>query len=256
MSPAPFRHWLPLALALLLVGCAGGPMARPLRIGVAPDYPPVVFEHEGEIVGLEADLARLVGDALGRRITFHRSPFEGLIPALLAGEIDLIMSGMSINMERASKIRFAASYLRVGQMALIRRNDVAWLGRRGALGRGGVRVGFQTATIGEQYTTRRLRAAVPFGFRDADAAIAALRAGDIDAVIHDAPTIWRVGVDPYESELMGLYDPLTSDSLAWAVRPDDLELARELDALVAKWRSEGLIDELVDAWIPVRVQLR
>lgn len=249
-------RWILPGLALLLGGCASGPFAEPLRVGVAADYAPLVFENDGEIVGLEADFAARVGEALGRRVVFHRVPFDGLIAALLDDEIDVIMSGMSINLDRASRVRFTTPYLRVGQMALIRRADVARMGRRGALARSGVRVGFQESTTGETYTRQALPGALAVGFANADGAIAALRANQVDAVIHDAPTIWRIGLDPYEAELIGLYEPLTRDSLAWAVRPDDEQLAAALDALIAEWQADGVIDELVNGWIPVRVQLR
>ena len=91
-------------IALVLGGCAistdkafTGP---PLRVGVSPDYPPVIFEHEGEIVGIEADLARRLGQTMKRRIEFVRIPFPDLIDALEANEIDVIMSGLSITPER------------------------------------------------------------------------------------------------------------------------------------------------------------
>jgi hypothetical protein len=51
--------------------------------------------------------------------------------------------------------------------------------------------------------------------------VAALRHGVIDSFIHDAPTVWRIGGNPAEKELIGLYWPLSEESLAWAVRKSD-----------------------------------
>jgi ABC-type amino acid transport substrate-binding protein len=69
-------------LALLLCACAGGPIPLPgdLRVGIQTDYPPLAFQRDGKIVGVEADLARKVGAALGRRIRFVVLDRSQLIP--------------------------------------------------------------------------------------------------------------------------------------------------------------------------------
>ena len=98
--------WVASACAL---GEGGfGPSRRPpLLVGVSPTYAPVIFETDGEIVGIEADLARILGRALGREIVFRRHPFPDLLDALLRGEIDVVMSGLSITPERAERVRAA-----------------------------------------------------------------------------------------------------------------------------------------------------
>ena len=75
------------AAVVLLGGCATGEFAAydgpPLRVGVSPNYPPVIFEHNGTIVGIEADLARRTGHALQRPIEFVRIPFPDLLLSLI-----------------------------------------------------------------------------------------------------------------------------------------------------------------------------
>jgi ABC-type amino acid transport substrate-binding protein len=243
--------------ALVLSGCALVPNdLRPaLRVGVSPTYPPVVFEQNGEIRGIEADLAQIVADKLGKHASFHTYPFPELLGALERGEVDVIMSGLSITEERAFRVLFTEPYMQVGQLALIRSRDIARLGRIVAIKRPDIRVGYERGTTGEIYVADRLPRAIAFAFDDVDAGLRALRAGRIDYFVHDAPTIWRLAGDPTHRDLIGLYRPLTEEYLAWAVRRDDAELRKALDQALVEIQQQGLIEPILNRWIPVRVRV-
>jgi ABC-type amino acid transport substrate-binding protein len=256
------RAFLLVLVAATLSACAlgdggfGAPGRPPLRVGVSPTYAPVIFENEGEIVGIEADLAKRVGEALGRRIVFERRPFPGLIDALLGGEIDVVMSGVSVTPERAERIRFTEPYMKVGQLALIRSDGIARFGRIHLIRRSGARIGYERGTTGEEFVATRLTRSINFAFDDVESGIRSLRAGRIDYFVHDAPTVWRLAGDPTSRDLQGLYQPLTEEHLAWAVRPDDTKLLALLNTTLAHWKRNGVIEPIVDRWIPVRVTLR
>ncbi len=251
---------LVLALTLVLtigLGCAGvqGGSGPALRVGISPDYPPVAFESEGEIVGIEADLAALMANSLGRRLKFERYAFSELLPALERGEIDVVMSGMSITPEREERARFTESYMEVGQLTLIRSADIARFGRIQTLRRAGARIGYERGTSGEEFVARRLTRASSFGFDDVESGIRSLRAGRIDYFVHDAPTVWRMAGDPSQRDLHGLYKPLTREHIAWAVHRNDSQLLTRLNATLAHWQREGMIEPIVDRWIPVRITI-
>jgi polar amino acid transport system substrate-binding protein len=244
-----------LLLALLLCTCAGSPIPLPgdLRVGIQTDYPPLAFQRDGKMVGVEADLARKVGAALNRRIRFIVLDRSQLIPALEQGRVDVVMAGMSITPERRARVRFVESYAPVGQMAVVRRDQLGRLGGMRRLRASGTRVGFVRGTTGEAYVRGKLGRSIPVPLESVDSGEQAVRQGTVDYFIHDAPTIWRLGVDPADDELFGLYQPLTEEHLAWAVAPDDEELAERLDALVRQWTASGEIQAILTRWAPVRV---
>ena len=106
--PAPPRFALvkitaALFLALLLI------VPRPalaeekkLLVGMELAYPPFEMRDErGEPAGVSVDLARALGEQLGRAVEIQNLPFDGLIPALKTGRIDLIISSMTATPERA-----------------------------------------------------------------------------------------------------------------------------------------------------------
>jgi polar amino acid transport system substrate-binding protein len=239
---------------MVLAPSSGRGDSRPLRVGTAADYAPLSFLEQGEIRGVELDFARRLAADLRRAPEIVHTPWAELIPALREGRIDIIMSGMSITEDRSELVRFCAPYLQVGQMALIRSAEFSERSAVGAISRSTSRVGFIVRTTGEQFARAELAKAKLVGLPTIDEGVAALRAGKIDYFVHDAPTIWRVvgGFGSDETELIGLYTPLTDEHLAWAVRKDDTELAERAGAALEAWKREGFVEEVLDRWIPVR----
>jgi ABC-type amino acid transport substrate-binding protein len=227
--------------------------AAPLRVGVTPNYPPVVFKEQGNIMGLEADLARGVGEALGRPIAFVELGWEALIPALEGGQIDVIMSGMSVTEARQRRVRFVQPYLQIGQMALIRKSDRVRLGSPSLLLRTRQRVGFEAGSTGETFVKTHIPQAQHVALASVDAGLQALRTGAIDVFIHDAVTVWRLGSEETEDTLTGMFSPLTEEYLAWAVRQSDDTLRKDLEAVLGRWRDTGRLQELFQKWLSFHV---
>ncbi len=235
---------------------AAEPDGPALRIGLTPNYPPVVFRDGDELRGIEPELARIAARELGRSPEFVPLEWDALIPALEAGEIDVIMSGVSITEQRAERVLFTEPYMRVGQLAMIRSADLARLGSPDKLRQPEVRVGYVRDTTGAAYVATSLSRAESFAFDSADDGVRALRSERVDFFIHDAPTIWRYTLDPGNRDLMGLYRALTDEHLAWAVRKEDAELKAELDGALSRLRDEGRLEPILRKWVPIRVVVR
>lgn len=97
------------------------PKVKILRIGTSPDFPP--FEYidnvTGEIVGIDIDLIKAIAKKLGYEIEIVSIDFEGLIPALEQGHIDVIISGMTITEEREKVVDFSIPYWEADQAIII-----------------------------------------------------------------------------------------------------------------------------------------
>jgi len=245
------------AAAMLTAGGAllAADAAPPLRVGIAPNYPPLAFKEDGQLQGIEVDFAHKLGKQLGREVILVETPWDDLSKALIEDKtVDVVMSGTSITEERKQRVDFTDSYLDVGQMILIRAADYPKLRDADALDKPDVRVGFISNTTSQNYAQKNLTKAKLQGFENTDAGVAALRADKIDAFITDAPAVWRVagGLLKKETQLRGLYTPLTQEQLAWAVRKGDNPLRLQLNAVIEKWKEDGTIDDVLDDWITVK----
>jgi ABC-type amino acid transport substrate-binding protein len=220
-----------------------------LRVGMAPNYPPIIFKEQGHFMGLEADLARGLSKELGRRIELVELAWKALIPSLEAGQIDVIMSGMSITEARERRVRFVAPYLRVGQMAIFRKADRLLFGSPSLLALTRRRVGFVAGTTGAAYVQEHLPQAQHVPLASTEEGLHALRTGTIDVFIHDAVTAWRVGSNESNNILTSSYSPLTEEYLAWAVRKTDDALYSALTSVLERWKRSGHLQELFNKWL-------
>ena len=78
-----------------------------LVVGTMGNMPPLnMTSKDGEIFGLEADLARMLAEAMDVKVKFVTKPFNELLPALQNGQVDMVLSGMTITPERNRKVAF------------------------------------------------------------------------------------------------------------------------------------------------------
>lgn len=234
----------------------GVSVADALKVGVSADYPPLVYKQEGRIVGIEADNATAVGGILGREMTLIDMPFERLIPALQAGEVDIVMSGMSVTAARGEKITFTDAYIQVGQMAIMLMANAPKFSHSWSIYRKGIRVGVKPDTTGAEFARGELKEAQISYFSDPSAAFEGLRNDEIDLYVDDAPTSWLLARSDDNEDLLSLYAPLTDESLAWAVRKDDEPLAESLNAALLEMKRNGSLRYILNRWIPVTVEVR
>jgi polar amino acid transport system substrate-binding protein len=117
---AMVARWLPKTgepAAMPQIPAADGPV---LRFGTAAVTEPFSFvDGSQQIVGLDIEIARRVAQRLGRRIEIVNMDFGAMIPALIAGKVDLIGACITITPERATKVLFSAPYYRGGMSALV-----------------------------------------------------------------------------------------------------------------------------------------
>lgn len=227
-----------------------------LRVGLTANYPPLVDKVNGKLEGIEIDLATEVGKDLGKRIQYVELPWDQLIPALTSGEIDVIMSGMSITDARKQEIAFTEPYMHIGQMAITRVDELQKLGSLSALLNAPITVGFERDTTGQTFVQTNMRNARPEPLDSVDAGVTALRSRRIDAFVHDAPTAWRIGSDPEYQDLIGLYWPLTDEFLAWGVRKSDKALRNVLSDEITTMQRDGRLARISRKWIKVRVEVK
>ncbi len=231
-------------------GAAEAEPPKPLRIGVTTNYPPMIFKQNNQIVGLEADFARMLGLRIGRPVQFVELTWEEQIGALLDGRTDVIMSAMTVTDARKIRIDFVEPYLRSGLSVAMRLADAAKYSSLKAMQERSLSVGVIRGTTGEIYAKQYFRRAsriVPLS-NSADAPDD-LKGRRIDVFVYDAPSIaWLVSEN--EADLAMLKELINEEYLAWGVRRTDQELLGALNAAVKQWKADGTLGTVVNKWLP------
>jgi ABC-type amino acid transport substrate-binding protein len=249
-------------IAFLFAGCASSPVVEndrsssaqnkpnELYVGVSPNYPPVIFRQNETITGIDADLAKKLGEAMNRPIHFVVLNWDDEIPALLDGRIDIIMSGMSVTKAREVRIVFSDPYLKSGLVAALRAEDAKKYPTKDSILDGFVAVGAVKGTTGDAFVQRNFPKAVRrTSLPKAQDGVYELKRRSIDIFVHDAPSIvWLVAEN--EADIAGLWEPLTEDSLAWGVRKEDQQLLMNVNSLLKQWKQDGTLNAVLRKWLP------
>jgi polar amino acid transport system substrate-binding protein len=230
--------------------------AQGLKVGIATNFPPVAYSQDGRIVGIEADNVRALEGLLAQKFHMVEMPFVELIPALTAGKIDIIMSGMSITAGREKLVRFTQPYINAGQMAILHKDKIARYSQPWSIYEKGVRVGVEGGTTGAAFAERELLTAKIMFYESPEAGFQGLRNDQIDLFVHDAPTSWQLATTREDDDLISLYSALTEEQFAWAVRKDDEALAERLDAALRRIKRNGTLRYILNRWIPVTVEVQ
>lgn len=123
-----------------------------LVLGTSADYPPFEFHVEingkDTIVGFDIDIANKIAEAIGVELEIIDMKFEGLLPALTAGKIDLIVSGMTPTDERKQSVDFSIVYYDAKQTMLVKTDQVDVLNTIEAFA--GKTLGVQKSSIQEE----------------------------------------------------------------------------------------------------------
>ena len=220
-----------------------------LRIGVTADYPPIIFRQGGKMAGVEADLARRLAEELGKSVKFVELRWKEQIPSLMAGRVDMIMSGMSITKARMIRVSFSEPYLKSGLVFMMHIKNAWKYGSIESIKQDMIDIGVVGGTTSEMFVRKNLpNAAISVFQRAGDAPVPLIRQ-EIDIFIHDAPSIiWLVSEN--ETNLTALWEPLNEEDLAWGLRKDDGELLMEVDTILAKWKKDGTLERILLRWLP------
>jgi ABC-type amino acid transport substrate-binding protein len=226
---------------------------KALRVGLTGDQPPLNMQtRAGETIGFEVDLARALTESMGVEMRPVRLPFAELLPALERGDVDLVISGMTITTERNARVAFAGPYFVTGAAILSRDAALANVQEVASLDDAKRRYVTLAGSTSETFVRTALPKAQLAVTRDYESAVQQVIAGQADAMIGDflacAIAVWR---HP-DAGLVEPGSPFTAEPLGIALPPDDplfvnlvenylatLEQTGLLNAIKAKWLAEG-----------------
>ena len=231
------------ALATLALGTTA--MADPLKIGVAAEpYPPFTSpDAAGKWVGWEVDFMVAICKQAELDCVITPTAWDGIIPALTSGQIDVIMSSMSITAERAKTIDFSDKYYNTPAMVMVAADSAITPDAAGLTGK---IVGVQVSTTHEAYTQKYFApvASEVKVYQTQDEANQDLAAGRLDAVMADSIALQAFldsdsGKACCKSAGMVADDPeILGAGVGFGLRQGD-PLKDKLNAAIAAIRADG-----------------
>jgi polar amino acid transport system substrate-binding protein len=224
-----------------------------LIVGTMGNMPPLnMTAKDGEIFGLEPDLARLMAGAMGVKVKFVTKPFSELLPALQTGEVDMVMSGMTITPSRNMKVAFVGPYFISGKAFLTKIKTVAYAKKAEEVNSPNTKLVALKGSTSQAFAETVLDKTTLFTTATYDEAVDMVLQDKVQAMIADYP-ICVVSVFRYpEAGLLSVVTPLTYEPIGIAIPSNDpllmnwatntlnsIEASGNLDELRLKWFARG-----------------
>jgi polar amino acid transport system substrate-binding protein len=224
-----------------------------LIVGTMGNMPPLnMTSKDGEIFGLEPDLARLLANAMDVKVKFVTKPFNQLLPALQTGEVDMVLSGMTITPERNRKVAFIGPYFISGKAFLTKIKTIAYADEAADVNNPNTKIVALKGSTSQAFAEAALDKTTLFTTGTYDEAVDMVLQDKVHAMIADYP-ICIVSVFRYpEADLLSVVTQLTYEPIGIAIPANDpllmnwtrntlnnIEGSGTLDELKLKWFAEG-----------------
>lgn len=224
-----------------------------LRVGLSGNQPPFnMTTLQNEIIGLEPALANVLASNLGVEAKLVVRPFGELLDALEAGEVDVVMSGMTINPERNLRVAFVGPYYVSGKTLLTKSATLAAMTDVKQLNQPNARYAVLAGSTSERFVRRFLSLAQMTPTPTTDEAVALLLAGDVDAVMADLETAVVAEMRHPDAGLHVLRRPFTVEPIGIAVPPDEPLLQNLLENYLDALERTGALDRATSFWFQDR----
>ncbi len=234
-------------LATALSAQTASPGHPPLRVGMELAYPPFeMLTPDGQPAGVSVDLARALAEYLGREVQIENMPFDGLIPALRTGKIDLVISSMTATPERARAIDFSQPYLSTGLGILAGTN--APIERIEDLNAPGRTVAVKKGTTGHLYAMDNLPKANLLVLDKENACVLEVVQGKADAFLYDQMSVYKhASLNPETTR--ALLKPFREEAWAVGLAHGSGELRERVNAFIETFRTAGGFEKLGDKYL-------
>ncbi len=220
-----------------------------LRVGMTGDYPPLnVLDRSGTNIGLEPDLAHALARALDVELEVVNKPFVELLPALKAGEVDLVMSGMTMTPERNLGVAFAGPYFVSGKAVLTKSSTLARTQSFDALDRSQISLAVLDGSTSQTFLQRSTPNAEVMAAPTYDAAIQMVLDGTADALIADYPVCVLAVMRNPDAGLATVVSPLSFEPIGMALSADDPLFVNLVQNYLVTLEGTGLMEELRRQW--------
>ena len=221
-----------------------------LRVGMSGIQPPLNMRNRsGELIGLDVDLARALADAMEVELVLVEHPFGTLLDELEAGDLDMVISSLTITPARNARVAFAGPYLITGATLLVRAessDDLRHIESLNSPERRWAALAGSTheALIGEIFPLAEF---VPTD--DLTAVITAIENGEIDGLLTDLPEARFLRARHPEANLLVQEPPLTTEPLGIALPAGSPLFANLVQNYLNTLDYTGLLIQMKVRWL-------
>lgn len=231
------KIFISFLLILFLVGC--GKNDDELIMVTEAGFAPYEYYENGEIIGVDVDIAKEIAKELGKKLVIKDVAFDSIINEVKSGKADFGAAGISYSDERAKQVSFSIDYSTSKQVAVVKKDgnitNIDDIYNK--------KIAVQLGSVADTYVTKTYKNASIVRQKKYLAAIQDLKDGKVDCVVMDELPAKEILNN--NSGLVILEGELTHDSYGMIVNKDNKELLASINKVLERLINDGMIDSYI-----------
>lgn len=217
-----------------------------LRVGLEGTYPPFSFQDEkGKLTGFEVEFAQQLAQHLGVKARLQPTKWDGMLAALDAKRIDVVINQVTISDDRKKKYDFSLPYTVSGVQALTMKAKADTVTRPQDLA--GKKVGVGLGTNYEQWLRANVQGVDVRTYDDDPTKYQDLRSGRLDVILVDRlaalDLVKRTG-----NTMAAAGKPFSHLESGVALRKGNADLLQAIDQAITEMQKDGSLSKLSEKW--------
>ena len=202
-------------------------------------FAPYEFYQDGEIVGVDIEIAREIAKELGKELVVKDVSFDFLINEVKSGKADFAAAGISITDERKKQVDFTDEYTVSNQVVVVKKDSpiTSFDEIRNK------RIAVQLGTVADLYVSDNYPDATLVQHKKYLSAVEDVKAEKVDCLIMDE--LPAKEIVKANSELKIMDGVLFQDRYGMIVKKGNDELRKQINKVLKRLVDDGTIDELV-----------
>ncbi|WP_455566158.1 amino acid ABC transporter substrate-binding protein [Nocardia salmonicida] len=234
---------LAVVAATGLSACSSASDPNVLKVGTEGTYAPFSYQEGGTLTGYDVEVARAVGEKLGKQVEFVQTPWDSIFAGLESQRFDLVANQVTVNPERTAKYALSQPYT-TSEGVIVTKSDNTTITSLASLAG---KTTAQSATSNWSKVAAGAGAKVEAveGFVQA---VQLLKAGRVDATVNDTLAVGEYTKKTGDTGIKVAAQTGETSKQAFAARKDDTALIADVDRALAELRADGTLARLSEKY--------
>lgn len=226
-----------IMLLIFLSGC--GKNSDELIMVTEAGFAPYEYYKNGEIVGVDVDIAREIAKQMNKKLVIKDVPFDSIINEVKSGKADFGAAGISYTDERAKQVDFSVNYSSSKQAVIVKNNSTI----KNISEIDDKKAAVQLGSVADTFLTDNYPNITVIREKKYLAAIQDLKDNKVDCVVMDEVPAREILKSNSGFEILNGF--LMEDSYGMVVKKGNTELLDTINSVLNKLNEDGTIDKYV-----------
>jgi polar amino acid transport system substrate-binding protein len=218
-------------------------------LGTSANMAPMTYTKEdGTVVGLDIDVARLMAKSMEVKLTIKTLPFAELLPALDRGDVDVVISNMTITTKRNLQAAFVGPYMTSGKCIITKQEGLARAEQAEDLNTPETRMAVMEGSTSEDFVKTLLPRATITTTGDFQSGVKMVANDEVGGLLTDYPICLSTLKDNPDAGFVSLFSLLTYEPIGIALPSGDPLFVNWTENFLARMEGTGILDEIGKHW--------